>query len=207
MMTGADRKAHWERVYTTKAETEVSWFESDPILSLEALARIGADRWTAIIDIGGGSSRLIDRLVHDGYPDATVLDVSAAALDVAKARLGEAAGKVRWLVADATDWAPERSYDVWHDRAAFHFLVDGADQAAYVGRLKQALRPGGHAIIATFAPDGPERCSGLPVARHDGQSLAAVLGAEFALIETRRHDHRTPSGAVQRFQFSIFRRG
>jgi SAM-dependent methyltransferase len=207
MMTGADRKAHWERVYTTKAETEVSWFESDPVPSLEALARIGADCRTAVIDVGGGSSRLVDRLVHDGYEDVTVLDVSAAALDVAKARLGEAAGKVRWLVADVTDWAPERTYDVWHDRAAFHFLVVRADQAAYVGRLEQALRPGGHAIIATFAPDGPERCSGLPVARHDGESLAAVLGADFSLIESRRRGHRTPSGAAQRFQFSIFRHG
>ncbi len=136
----------------------------------------------------------------------TVLDLSAAALETAKARLGEGAGKVRWLVADATKWAPARTYDLWHDRAAFHFLVGPADQASYVERLRRALRPGGFAIIATFAPDGPERCSGLPVARHDGRSLAAVLGPEFELVETRRHDHRTPSGAVQHYQFSTFRR-
>ena len=205
-MKAADRKAHWERVYATKAEAEVSWFQEDPRPSLEALARIGAGPGAAIIDVGGGSSRLVDRLVHEGFRDVTVLDVSAAALEAAKARLGEAANGVRWIVADATEWAPQRTFDVWHDRAAFHFLVDLDDQAAYVDRLRKALRRGGHAIIATFAPDGPERCSGLPVARHDAESLGAALGPEFVLVESRRHDHRTPSGAVQRFQFSVFRR-
>lgn len=203
---GEDRRAYWERVYATKAETEVSWFQAEPTPSLEALARAGANRRSAIIDIGGGTSRLVDRLSHDGYEDVTVLDVSAAAIATARARLGDAAARVQWLVADATEWAPERHYDVWHDRATFHFLVDPADHAAYVQRLRDALEPGGHAIIATFAPDGPERCSGLPVARYDGRSLAAALGADFALLETRRHDHVTPAGAVQRFQFSVFRR-
>lgn len=203
---GEDRRAYWERVYATKAETEVSWFQAEPTPSLEALARAGANRRSAIIDIGGGTSRLVDRLSHDGYEDVTVLDVSAAAIATARARLGDAAARVHWLVADATEWAPERHYDVWHDRATFHFLVDPADHAAYVQRLRDALEPGGHAIIATFAPDGPERCSGLPVARYDGRSLAAALGADFALLETRRHDHVTPAGAVQRFQFNVFRR-
>ncbi len=205
-MKAAERKAHWERVYATKAEAEVSWFQEDPRPSLEALARIGAGPGAAIIDVGGGSSRLVDRLIQQGFEDVTVLDVSAAALEAAKARLGETAGKVCWIVADATEWAPQRTFDVWHDRAAFHFLVDLDDQAAYVDRLRKALRRGGHAIIATFAPDGPERCSGLPVARHDAESLGAALGPEFLLVESRRHDHRTPSGAVQRFQFSVFRR-
>jgi trans-aconitate methyltransferase len=205
-MTAEDRKSHWERVYATKAETEVSWFQADPAPSLEALARTGANRSSPIIDVGGGTSRLVDRLIHQGYEDVTVLDVSAAAIAAAKARLSGAARKVHWLVADVAEWAPKRRYDIWHDRAAFHFLVDPADQAAYVERLCDALRPGGHAIIATFAPDGPEKCSGLPVMRYDGQTLAAALGTAFALVETRRHDHVTPAGAVQRFQFSAFRR-
>jgi len=202
----ADRKAHWERVYATKAETEVSWFQEDPRPSLEALARIGADRRSAIIDVGGGASRLVDRLIQEGFEDVTVLDLSAAALEAAKARLGEAARKVRWIVADATAWAPARTFDVWHDRAAFHFLVDPDDQASYVDRMTRALRPGGVAIIATFAPDGPEKCSGLPVVRRDAESLAAALGPGFLLVETQRHEQRTPSGAIQHFQFSAFRR-
>ncbi len=205
-MGGEDRRAHWERVYATKAETEVSWFQDSPAPSLEALARIGAGPSAAIIDVGGGASRLVDRLVQEGFEDLTVLDLSAAALETAKARLGDAAGRVRWLVADATEWAPTRTYDVWHDRAAFHFLVDRDDQDAYLERLRQALRPGGFAIIATFAPDGPEQCSGLKVARHDAESLGAALGPDFVLVETHRHDHRTPSGVIQRFQFSAFRR-
>jgi trans-aconitate methyltransferase len=205
-MTADDRKSHWERVYATKTETEVSWYQADPAPSLETLARAGADRRSAVIDVGGGTSSLVDRLIHGGYEDVTVLDVSAAALAAARARLGEAGRKVHWLVADATEWAPERRYDVWHDRAAFHFLVDPEDRAAYVERLREALPPGGRAIIATFAPDGPERCSGLPIMRYDGPSLAAALGPNFVLLESRRHDHLTPSGAVQRFQFSVFRR-
>jgi len=200
-LSAADRKCHWERVYAERRETEVSWFQDNPAPSLEALARVGAGRRSAIIDVGGGASRLVDRLIEDGHEDVTVLDVSETALAAAKARLGAAAGRVRWLVADVTAWEPERTFDVWHDRAAFHFLVDRADEAAYVERLEKALPPGGSAIIATFAPDGPEKCSGLPVARHDGQSLAAALGTAFSLIETRR-----PAGAVQRFQFSAFRR-
>jgi SAM-dependent methyltransferase len=135
-----------------------------------------------------------------------VLDLSAAALDSAKARLGEKAAKVRWEVADITKWNPPGSYDLWHDRAAFHFLTDEADQSAYVERVRKAVSPGGHVIIGTFALDGPERCSGLPIVRYDAASLSALLGTEFSLIDTRRHDHATPWDAVQRFQFSTFRR-
>ncbi len=199
-------EAHWERIFASKADSEVSWFQADPAPSLEALARIGAGPSAAIIDVGGGASRLVDRLVEQGYADVTVLDLSAAALEAAKARLGEAAGKLSWIVADATAWAPARTFDIWHDRAAFHFVVDPDDQASYVERLRRALRPGGFTIIATFAPDGPERCSGLPVARHDSESLSAALGPDFVLVETQRDAHLTPSGAIQRFQFSAFRR-
>jgi len=205
-MTAEERRSHWERVYATRVETEVSWFQADPVPSLEALALAGANGESSVIDIGGGASRLVDRLIHDGWVDVTILDVSAAAVAAAKARLGEAAGQARWIVADATAWTPERLHDVWHDRAAIHFLSDPADRAAYVERLRRALRPGGPAVIATFAPDGPERCSDLPVVRYDGPGLAAALGRSFALLKTRRHDHVTPSGAAQRFQFSLFRR-
>jgi trans-aconitate methyltransferase len=200
------RRAHWETVYATKAENEVSWFQDNPSPSLEAIALTGATPASAIIDIGGGASRLVDHLLALGFVDVTVLDLSAAALDTAKARLGTPAAKARWLLADVTTWQPTASYDVWHDRAAFHFLTGENDRAAYAVRLDRALKPGGHAIIATFAPDGPERCSGLPVMRYDAESLGRALGREFRLLQTRRHEHATPWGSRQMFQFSVFRR-
>ncbi len=199
------RRAHWNDVYASKAETEVSWFQQTPAPSLDLLALVGATPHSAILDVGGGASRFVDHLLAQGYEDVTVLDLSAAALETAKARLGEAAGRVAWIAADVTAWAPPRRYDVWHDRAALHFLVDPADQAAYRARLRQALRRGGCAIIGAFALDGPERCSGLPVKRWDAAGLAEFLGPDFALVAERRHEHVTPRGAVQRFQFAAFR--
>ncbi|WP_225129838.1 class I SAM-dependent methyltransferase [Bradyrhizobium sp. IC3123] len=166
----------------------------------------GSDRDTTIIDVGGGASRLVDALLQDGYRDIAVLDLSANALAAAKKRIGPAASTVDWIVADATMWRPTRTYDVWHDRAAFHFLTDPRDRVAYVERLRSAVRPGGHVIIATFAPDGPEKCSGLPVQRHDSASLAAELGPEYKLVETRSETHHTPWHSTQAFQFSRFRR-
>ena len=141
-----------------------------------------------------------------GFQAVTVLDLSEAAIAVAKARLGNRANKVKWVIADVTTWEPQQVYDLWHDRAALHFLTEKHDRTAYVARLSKAVKPGGHAIIATFAPDGPERCSGLPVVRYDAESLGWVLGDAFELIETRRHQHMTPRGSEQRFQFSVFRR-
>jgi len=132
-----------------------------------------------------------------------VPDVSENAIATAKARMGEPTAMVKWIVADVTQWEPTRRYDLWHDRAAFHFLTEAADRTAYVESLTSALRPGGHAIIGTFAVDGPERCSGLSVVRYDAELLSATLGNAFAFVETRRHDHRTPMGSVQRFQFSM----
>jgi len=205
-MSDLNRGAHWENVYRTKGEREVSWFQETPDVSLALIAAAGAAHDSAIIDIGGGASRLVDALLDAGYTDVTVLDVSDAALVAAKARLGGAAARATWIVSDVTAWKPPRRYDLWHDRAAFHFFTDAADRAAYVACLTQALRPGGHAIIATFAPDGPQRCSGLPVVRYDGASLGQTLGSSFTLVEARRHDHPTPMGSTQRFQFSLFRR-
>ncbi|MCA1437897.1 class I SAM-dependent methyltransferase [Bradyrhizobium yuanmingense] len=202
----SDRSNHWDHVYATKGEAEVSWYQDSPAISLAMIRAAGSDRDTTIIDVGGGASRLVDALLQDGYRDIAVLDLSANALAAAKKRIGPAASTVDWIVADATMWRPTRTYDVWHDRAAFHFLTDPRDRVAYVERLRSAVRPGGHVIIATFAPDGPEKCSGLPVQRHDSASLAAELGPEFKLVETRSETHHTPWHSTQAFQFSRFRR-
>ncbi len=205
-MDSGSRSAHWENVYATKGEDEVSWFQENPAPSLELIATAGLTPEAAIIDIGGGASRLVDGLLARGFQNVTVLDLSQSALGVAKARLGHAANRVRWVAADVTTWEPPHTYDLWHDRAAFHFLTEDAARSAYVDRLKKALKPAGHVVIGTFAPDGPERCSGLPITRHDAVSLAATLGAEFELIDSRRQEHVTPWGRTQQFQFSIFRR-
>ena len=149
---------------------------------------------------------MADTLVAEGYHSVSVLDVSEKALATSRDRLGPRAKNVAWIVADVTAWRPDKSYDLWHDRAAFHFLTEPADRAAYAERVRNAVRPGGHVIIGTFAPDGPERCSGLPVARHDAASISEVLGPSFKLIENRQHNHQTPGGTIQRFQFSRFQR-
>ncbi len=200
-----DRKSHWEDVYTTKADDSVSWFEDSPALSVSLITKAEPARGAAI-DIGGGASRMPEALLDLGFADVACLDLSAAALDVARARMGEAASRVRWIVADIAQWQPDRLYDLWHDRAVFHFLTQPDDQAHYAAAIASGLAPGGIAIIGTFAPDGPERCSGLPVTRHDGQSLSSILGPGFTLLSELRHDHVTPGGMVQKFQFSTFRK-
>jgi SAM-dependent methyltransferase len=209
-MSDVGRKAHWENVYTTKGEKEVSWFQENPAPSLELIALAGLSADATIIDIGGGASRFVDALVERKIGQITVLDLSAAALDAAKERLkqrlGERGAGVEWVVADVTTWEPSQTYDLWHDRATFHFLTDASDRSAYVRHLKKAVRSDGHVIIGTFALDGPGRCSGLPVMRYNAGMLGAILGTDFRLIDSRRHDHVTPWGAVQRFQFSTFRR-
>lgn len=202
-MPTPDRQTHWQTIYTTKSETQLSWYEDTPALSLTLLAKAGLTPAMSVIDIGGGASRLVDALVASGQAHVAVLDLSAAALETAKARLSDVA-RVEWIVSDVTAWKPQRQYDLWHDRAAFHFLTAPADQQLYVGVLKDALKDGGKAVIGTFAPDGPEKCSGLAVARHDAESLQAVLGDAFRLVATRRHEHTTPWGSVQKFQFSTF---
>jgi trans-aconitate methyltransferase len=205
-MAEASRQAHWEELYTTSDETQVSWFQDNPALSLALIELAKPEKDAAIIDIGAGASRLVDALLERGFRRVTVLDISAAALDLAALRVGRRASEVGWITADVTEWQPSRRFDIWHDRAAFHFLVDAEDRAAYIARLKAALVPGGHAIIATFAADGPDTCSGLPVHRYDAAGLAKELGEGFTLVDTRQHDHATPSNSNQRFQFSIFRK-
>ena len=199
----SERQAHWQRVYTSKEENQLSWHEDAPALSLALLGEAGLRPEMAVIDIGGGTSRLVDALVASEQAHITILDLSAAALDTAKKRLA-GAGNVEWVAGDVTEWQPKRSYDLWHDRAAFHFLTDPEDQRADVRVMARALKTGGRAVIGTFAPDGPEKCSGLPVARHDAASLRGVLGEGFSLISTRRNEHTTPWGAVQQFQFGTF---
>ena len=204
-MSTLDRTRHWDQVYATKRETEVSWFEPEASLSLGLIKTRSESAADAVIDIGGGASRLVDALLDAGYSDITVLDLSNEALDASKRRLSGRASDVNWIVADVTDWQPSRRYHIWHDRAAFHFLTAADDQAAYVACLKKALHPGGYAIIGTFALNGPERCSGLPVARYDAETLGRTLGAGFDLAETRHLCHRTPAGRTQEFQFSVFK--
>jgi SAM-dependent methyltransferase len=205
-MKEASRKSHWETVYTTKGENEVSWFQENPAPSLELIDLARPTSESAIVDIGGGASRLVDSLLDRGFNRVTVLDISEAALAAARTRLGDRASQVQWIVADVTKWHPAWTFDLWHDRAAFHFLTDTADRSAYVTCMQQAIKPGGHAIIGTFATDGPEKCSGLPVNRYDEASLARELGEGFELTESRRHDHSTPWNSSQRFLFCVFRR-
>lgn len=205
-MTTLNRQAHWENVYRTKRERDVSWFQETPEVSLELIRATGAGIAASIIDIGGGASRLADALLDQGYRSIAVLDLSQQALATSRARLGARAAHVDWIVADVTAWQQTRTFDIWHDRAAFHFLTEPHDRLAYGECVRRVVRPGGHVIIGTFALDGPERCSGLPVARHDHATIAQVLGGSFRLAESRTDEHRTPGGAIQRFQFSRFRR-
>jgi len=205
-MTDANTKDHWETVYAVSDETEVSWFQGSPSPSLELIEALEPVRDTRIIDVGGGASRLVDSLLERGFRRVTVLDISSSALDLVALRLGRRASEAQWIVDDVTEWEPLRRFDIWHDRAAFHFLVEKSDREAYVARLSHALAPGGHAIIATFAADGPEKCNGLPVHRTDAAGLAKELGEGFTLVESRRHDHATPGNSSQTFQFSVFQR-
>jgi rhodanese-related sulfurtransferase/SAM-dependent methyltransferase len=196
--------AHWEQIYGTRAPTELSWFEAEPAMSLEMIAAAKkVEPHTAIIDVGGGASTLVDVLVARGYRDLTVLDVSHAALDIARSRLGEDATRVRWIAHDVLTWRPPRRYGLWHDRAVFHFLVTPDQRAAYLAGLHAALEPGGSVIVATFADDGPEMCSGLPTARYAPGDLAAVFGSDLDVLTIRREEHFTPAGVMQPFTWLL----
>jgi trans-aconitate methyltransferase len=197
---------HWDRVYSGKAPSEVSWFQSEPRPSLAALARFDVPHTTPFVDIGGGASNLVDGLLAGGWRDVTVVDIAAPALAAAQDRLGDPAAGVHWEVADITRWNPPRRYGVWHDRAVFHFLTEPEQRDAYRRALLAGTAPDALVIIATFAPDGPEKCSGLPVQRHDAASLAAALGSEFTLLGDWREEHLTPWGAAQKFIWCVFRR-
>jgi SAM-dependent methyltransferase len=196
---------HWDRVYETKDPSEVSWYQPNALTSMRFIQKYGG-RQARVIDVGAGASELIDALLDAGYQRPLWLDLSGAALARTKARLGPRSALVDWLVADVTKDPALTEVDLWHDRAVLHFLTDAAHQQGYARVAAKTVRPGGHAIIATFAPDGPERCSGLPVQRHDGRSIAVLLGPDFELLEEEREVHRTPAGVEQRFCWSVLRR-
>jgi SAM-dependent methyltransferase len=198
-------REHWEQVYASRAADQVSWFQRVPEVSLALVRQAGIEPGSPIVDVGAGASTLVDELLVAGYSDATLLDLSDAALQVARARMG-AAPKVKYVAGDVTQWEPPRQFALWHDRAVFHFLVDDAARAAYRRTLAKALGPRGKAILATFALDGPERCSGLPVRRYSVATLAAELGDVLSPLDTRQEVHVTPSGAKQSFVYVLFKR-
>lgn len=201
-----DKKEYWETVYKSKKPEEVSWFQKHDAISLQMIGQSGITFDDAIIDIGGGSSTLVDDLLARGYNKLAVLDISGKALDVARQRLGEKAGAVNWLVGDITKTRLlEKSFALWHDRAVFHFLVERENRQQYVKSLVRSLKPGGHVIIATFSEDGPEKCSGLPVRRYSVSELERELGKGFNLQRHERESHVIPSGAVQHFNYCWFR--
>lgn len=194
--------AHWDTVFKTKAPDQVSWYRPHLDLSLELIQRFAADRSASIIDVGAGESTLVDDLLAREYERVTVLDVSHTAIEETKARLKSAADRVRWLVGDITEVAlPEHSFDVWHDRAVFHFMVDERSRHKYVRAVANAVRPGGHVIVSTFGPQGPEKCSGLDVVRYDADSLHREFGRKFRIEESAMEIHRTPWGADQQFVY------
>lgn len=201
-----DRVSHWEGVYATRNAHEVSWYQIRPDVSLGLIAKLGLRASDPIIDVGGGASSLVDHLLDLGHTDLTVLDISTAALDAVKARLGARADTVRWLAGDITRAKPVGPYQLWHDRAVFHFLTAPEDRRAYVATIAAALPTGCHAIIATFAEDGPERCSNLPVCRYSPDRLANEMGKGFTLVESLRETHVTPAQGEQKFIYCRFRR-
>ena len=196
-------KEHWDSVYQSKGDEDLSWTQLEPLVSLALIAE--ACPAGRVIDVGGGTSVLVERLLDRGY-SVTVLDVSEVALDRARERLGSKASQIRWIAADVTAGPSLESCDVWHDRAVFHFLTASADRMAYKALLVRTVPVGGHAVIATFALDGPEKCSGLEVHRYDGPMLSAELGSQFALLKSVPEIHVTPRGNRQSFQYSLFRR-
>lgn len=200
-----ERRRHWDAKYATTGATEVSWYQASPEQSRSLFSECGVGPQHSVIDVGGGASALAPSLVGDGWNDVTVLDVSAEALSAGRGRCSDPA-RIHWLNADLLRWTPDRRYDVWHDRALFHFLIEPADVLVYREKLRAALSPGGLAVVATFATDGPTHCSGLPVCRYDTEALAEALGPELTLTASAREEHRTPSSAVQPFTWVALRR-
>ena len=201
-----DARTHWENIYTIKAPDQVSWYRPHLETSLALIKRAARDRAASIIDVGGGESTLVDDLLEQGFREITVLDVSQAAIDVNKTRLGKKAAGVHWIAADiALVELEPRAYDVWHDRAVFHFLTRQEHRAAYVRQVARSVKPGGHVIVSTFGPEGPTKCSGLEVVRYDADSLHSEFGARFRLVESSKEIHQTPFGTTQQFLYCYCR--
>ncbi len=197
---------HWDEVYRCKAPDSVSWYQPSPEPSLEALDRFHVPNTASLIDIGGGASSLVDCLIDRGWSDLSMLDIAGAALEVAKTRLGPSADRVRWEVADITGWVPDRTYDVWHDRAVFHFLTNAEHRDGYRRAMAGGVARNGLVVMAIFALDGPDRCSGLPVQRYEASGLLAEMGPGYQLLENWREQHTTPGGGKQAFNWCVFRR-
>ncbi|MGE0065772.1 MAG: class I SAM-dependent methyltransferase [Solirubrobacterales bacterium] len=204
--TAQDQMLHWDQAYAERTSAQMSWTEESPRLSWELIKACKLDPEAALIDVGGGASRLSKELLHLGYSDLTVSDISLTALERAKSDLGGDAGRITWVTGDVRTVDFGRRFDLWHDRAVFHFMVEPRDRAAYVENLKRSLRVGGQLILATFGPDGPNECSGLPVRCYDAHTLASAVGPDFEPVSSRLHDHRTPSGAIQQFHYAHFER-
>ena len=199
-----DCKSHWERIYQGKSPPEMTWHQQEPALSLELVRNAQVAKNERIIDIGGGASTLVDQLINAKYSRVSVLDISENALACSRERLGDLQQKAEWYTTDITEFKPPHQFSLWHDRAVFHFLTRKSDRVQYVTALKAALKPGGTLIIATFAIGGPERCSGFDIVQYDKKKLAAVLGEEFELKESREESHITPAGHAQKFTYFRF---
>ena len=197
---------HWQSVYRDRSADEVSWYQSDPEVSLSLIRGCGLVPDAALLDVGGGASVLVDHLLRHGFCDVTVLDIAEDALALSRQRLGTDANKVSWQVADITGFSPDRCYDLWHDRAVLHFLTAPEQRKAYRAVLEKALRPGGYLVIGTFAMDGPIRCSGLEIVQYDASKLFEVLGPQFVLREERKEEHLTPAGKPQKFAWFCLQR-
>ena len=199
-----DRQVYWNQIYQTKGSQDVSWYQRRPDLSLALIAASGVGKDACIIDVGGGASTLVDFLLDDGYTRLAVLDLSGVALSLSRTRLGARADRVEWFEADVTSFLPPHRFDLWHDRAVFHFLTAAEDRRSYVATLRRTLHPGGTVVLSTFALDGPPQCSGLDVMQYDEPSILAELGAEFQLQEVRRETHVTPWQSEQQFIYFRF---
>jgi SAM-dependent methyltransferase len=202
----ASLKSRWERIYSERDPTRISWYQAHPEYSLNLIGETGAGRDARIIDVGGGGSALVDNLLAAGYTDITVLDIAPTAIEQARRRLGGQAEKVVWHEGDIKNYAPDKQYDIWHDRAVFHFLVDGEDRARYLAALDRTLKADGHVIIATFSENGPSQCNGLEVVRYSPESLSRELAPLLRLVETQVEEHQTPVGGIQQFVYCRFRR-
>jgi 2-polyprenyl-3-methyl-5-hydroxy-6-metoxy-1,4-benzoquinol methylase len=201
-----DARTHWEKVYATKAPEAVSWYRAHLETSLALIERAAGVRTASIIDVGGGESTLVDDLLARGHQNITVLDISETAIEITKRRLGPAAKGIQWIVADLSGAElGVHTYDVWHDRAVFHFLTTLDQRVAYVRQVSRAVKPGGHVIVSTFGKEGPARCSGLPVMRYDAESLHEEFGAHFQLVDASEELHHTPFGTAQQFLYCYCR--
>ena len=198
------KSQHWEKVHKTKAPTDVSWYEPDPKQSLDLILQVAGESRGRVLDVGGGQSFLVDRLLNAEFEHVAVLDISQTAIEATKARLGERALQVEWIVADITEHDSLSEFDIWHDRAVFHFITDPDDRRHYVDLLKRSLPIGGHFVVGTFAKGGPDKCSGLPICQYDAATMHAELGPSFKPVECSEYLHTTPTGKPQQFFFGVY---